>query len=226
MEFTSKKKEPVVQQPKEFWRVGEWFTDIDASKLELLRKFNDELKKFNNALNLVSAKTLPLSDIIHFADCISASRLMYNDCKPKQIVDFGSGNGFPGVVFAILYPQVTVTIIDRDARKIEFLGHVVKTLSLNNINCQVNSLESIPQGSLECVVTRGFAPISKAILALRKPFKKGGILYMLKGEEWATEVANIPSQLCTFWTPHLEGEYKLPLGEVKFAVVKLLKVNE
>ena len=226
MEFNSKKKEPVVQQSKDFWRVGEWFTDIDSNKLDLLKKFNEEIKKFNLALNLVSPKTLALADVLHFADCINACRLIYNDSKPKHLVDFGSGNGFPGVIFAILYPQVSITLYDRDPRKIEFLNHIKQTLSLNNLVCQVNVLENIQQGALECVVTRGVAPISKALFALRKPFKKGGLLYMLKGEEWATEVANIPSQLCTFWTPHLVGEYKLPLGEVKFAVVKLLKSND
>ena len=75
-------------------------------------------------------------------------------------------------------------------------------------------------------MTRGFAPISKAILMLRKQVKRGGEVYFMKSEEWATEVANIPSQLCSFWVPSLVSEYRLPIGEVKFSVVKLKKTAD
>lgn len=227
MEFNSSRKKDVPPPvPKEFWRIGEWFPDIPQDKVEKFKKFFDELKKFNTALSLVSTKTLALSDVIHFSDCIMASRLIYQDSKPQEVFDIGSGNGFPGIIFAVLYPDSKVITMERDPKKVEFLNHICTLLHLKNFSCRSETLDSIPQGSFQCVISRGNLPVSKILLALRRPFKKKGLLYVLKGEEWATEIANIPSQLCSFWEPHLAGEYKLPIGEVKFAVVKLLKIAD
>lgn len=226
LESAFKKKVVAPSPQKENWRLLEWFKDLTADQNALLKKYNCEIGKFNNALNLISPKTLPMADVIHFADCISASRMIYQDVKPTEILDLGSGNGFPGIVFAVLYPDVKVVILDRDSRKIDFLKHACSELGLKNISLRCEGLDTIPNGSLNCVMTRGFAPIPKAILALRRAFKRGGALYMMKSEEWATEVANIPSQLCTFWLPSLVGDYRLPVGEVQYSIIKLLKTND
>ena len=106
------------------------------------------------------------------------------------------------------------------------MKHVCTHLKLENIEFKLSNIENIPPSSLDLVMMRGFSVISKALLLLRKQVKKGGSIYMMKSEEWATEVANIPSQLCTHWNPSLVGEYRLPVGEVKFAVVKLTKITD
>lgn len=226
MEFFNNKNKPPDNKPKEFWRIKEWFPDISDEVEQKLKNFNSELIKFNSALSLVSDKTLPLADAIHFSDCILGCREIVKDAKPSSIIDIGSGNGFPSLVMAMLYPSIKVTVIERDTRKVEFLKHVAHQTKLTNFECQINAIDTIPASSIDLVVMRGFAAISKALLALRKQVKKGGSLYMFKSEEWPTEVANIPSQLCSHWTPSLVGEYRLPIGEVKFAVVKLKKIAE
>ena len=60
--------------------------------------------------------------------------------------------------------------------------------------------------------------------AYGKCVKKGGAVYHLKSEEWALEVSQIPSQLCSVWQPILEGEYKLPIGDIKMFIVKTAKL--
>jgi 16S rRNA (guanine527-N7)-methyltransferase len=226
LEFFNKKNQPPDNKPKEFWRIRTWFPDIPEETEQKLKLFNTELLKFNNSLSLVSDKTLTFSDVIHFSDSILGAREIIKDAQPSSIIDVGSGNGFPGLVLGILYPNIKVQIIEKDPRKIEFLRNVTSALNLNNIDFQINAIEGIQAGSLNFVVMRSSLAISKAILLLRKQVKKGGVLYMMKSEEWATEVANIPSQLCTYWTPSLVGEYRLPVGEVKFAVVKLKKIAD
>lgn len=167
-----------------------------------------------------------MADVIHFADCILAMKKIFATSKPSSITDIGTGNGFPGVIIATLNPNMSVTIIDRDPKRIEFLKSVGSLLGLKNLKCIEQGLDNITPGSLDFVIIRAPTPMGKALLALRRHFKKGGLLFMMKGEEWATEVANIPSQLCTYWNPSLTGEYRLPIGEVKFAVVRLDKVAD
>lgn len=226
MDYFNKKQKQQEEKPKEFWRIKEWFSDIPDNRVDKLKLFNSELLKYNPSLNLVSEKTLVFSDAIHFSDCIMASREIINDAKPLSITDIGAGNGFPGVVMGILFPEIKINIIERDLRKVEFLKQIITQLNQDNITCTAGWVDSIKPSSLDIVVMRGFTAISKAILLLRKQVKRGGSLYVMKSEEWATEVANIPSQLCSFWMPSLVSEYRLPVGEVKFAVVKLKKIAE
>lgn len=226
MEFFNKRNKPPENKPKDNWRIKEWFSDISDDEDNKLKIFSSELTKYNSTLSLVSDKTLPLADAIHFSDSILGCRAIVKDAQPKSIVEVGSGNGFPSIVFSILFPNTKVTVLERDSRKVEFLKSVAGQIGLKNFDVQMLGVDGSGMGSYDLVMMRAFIPISKAILALRKQVRKGGHLYMFKGEEWATEVANIPSQLCSFWTPSLVSEYRLPIGEVKFAVIKLKKIAD
>ncbi len=208
------------------WRVEEWFPDLSSDVLKNLKLYNDELNKFNKTVNLVSPKTLPFADVIHFADSILASRII-NKYNPNidKIFDLGSGNGFPGLVFGLLYPNTQVILVDSDQRKSEFLKHVISTTKAKNITVANQTIETLPENSISFAMARGYASISRAILATRKNFQKGGKFFHLKSEEWGKEVAEIPTQLCSVWTPALVGEYKLPAGPVKFAVVATEKIG-
>ena len=100
------------------------------------------------------------------------------------------------------------------------------TLGLKNVQVMIKTIESLPEKSIQYAMSRGYASIPKAILATRKLFKLNGAYFHLKSEEWVTEVGQIPTQLCSYWAPALQGEYKLPIGEVKFAIVRTDKIGE
>jgi 16S rRNA (guanine527-N7)-methyltransferase len=206
-----------------FWRVPQWFPDLSQETEKALKAYFALLIKFNKTINLVSPKTLPFADVIHFADSIEASKVIFTKIKPAKMWDFGSGNGFPGLVFSILHPEIEFVLLDSDSRKIEFLKNVVESLKLKNVSVQNATIESLKEGSVEFCIARGLAPIPKAILQARKAVAKGGTYYMMKGDEWGKELSDIPTQLCSYWAPQLAGEYKLPIGEVKFAVVSLTR---
>lgn len=205
------------------WRVPEWFSDLGADKLAKLKIYYDELMRVNKAVNLIGVKTIPMADAIHFADSILASRHIAADAKIPEIYDFGSGNGFPGLIYALMNPATKVVCVDSDERKCEFIKHTAAKMSISNIQVLTTQIEKLPDNSVQYGMSRGLASISKAILILRKPFKKTGVLYHMKGEEWFTEVSNIPTQLCAYWKASLVTEYRLPIGEIKFAIAKTEK---
>lgn len=208
------------------WRIDQWFPDLDPAVRARLKKYHDELLKFNKTVNLVSPKTIFVADALHFADSILASQLIAKSEPISEIYDFGSGNGFPGLVYALLQPKTKVNLVEVDGRKSEFMKHVASVLELRNTEVHIRAVESLPEKSVQFAMSRGFAPISKAILVSRKIFKKGGSYFHLKSEEWATEVGQIPTQLCSYWGPELLGNYRLPIGEVTFAVVKTQKIAD
>lgn len=219
----AKKANALGDQTQIFWRIPEWYPALGAEKLTKLKIYYDELMKVNKAVNLIGVKTIPMADAIHFADSILACQHIASDQNIDEIYDFGSGNGFPGLIFALLNPKSKVICVDTDERKCEFIKHTAHKMGISNIQVLTTQIEKLPDNSVKFGMSRGLASISKAILMLRKPYKKGGILYHMKGEEWFNEVSNIPTQLCAYWKASLVTEYRLPIGEIKFAIARTEK---
>lgn len=212
--------------PKYPWRLKEWFPDLSESVHVKLYDFSKELFNYTQTINLISMKTIPFMDAIHFADAILATQHLWKDRQPKEVYDLGSGNGFPGIVLGIIHPETKVILIEADQRKSDFLKAAIEKLGLSNVQVQKQTVEKMPAHSVEVAIARGFASIGKSILVTRKLVKKGGAFYHLKGEEWAREVTQIPIQLCSIWQPSLVADYKLPIGEVKFSLVKTDKIAD
>lgn len=208
------------------WRVGNWFTDISADVQKKLRIYFDELVKFNKTLTLVSPKTVPAADAIHFSDSILATRVILKAYPGiKEIHDLGSGNGFPGLIIALLSPSTKVVLVEMDQKKSEFLKHIIMALELKNVEILVSKIEDLKDGSVHNAIARGLSSISKVLLLTRTKVVKGGLLFHMKSEQWGMEVSEIPIQLCSAWAPSLLGEYRLPIGEMKFAVIKTERIN-
>ena len=214
------------EAPAIYWRIDEWFPDLSPDIKTRLKAYHEELLKFNRTVSLISSKTVFMADALHFADCISASIIIAGAFpQMTELYDVGSGNGFPGLVYAIFNPKVKVILVDTDQRKCEFLRHMVNVLDAKNVTVENKSIEAFPADSIKFAVVRGFSSISKTILVMRKLMPKGGVLLHMKGEEWGIEVSEIPTQLCSLWSPSLVGEYKLPVGAVKFSVIKTDKIG-
>ena len=206
------------------WRIKEWFPDLSEKTLTTLHSYFDLVVKHNKTLSLVSPKTVPVADALHFADCILGSQIVLDDSPGmKKIYDFGSGNGFPGIVFGILNPVIEVALVESDLRKVEFLKLVVSSLSVTNVSVLHATVESLPADSVKFAIVRGFGNISKTILLARKIMPKGGVLYHMKGEQWGLEITEIPTQLCSIFYPALVREYVLPSTQIRFGVVKTTK---
>lgn len=213
------------EAPTVHWRIDDWFPDLSPEVKSGLKTYHDELLKFNRTLNLISAKAVFVADAIYFADAILASRaVMIANPQITKLYNAAAGSGFPGMILAALYPKVQVVLLEADQKKVEFLNHIASALKIKNVTVENRSIESLPDGSVQYGIGRGFSSISKAILLCRKVVPKGGAFFHLKGEEWGIEVGEIPTQLCSIWSPSLVGEYKLPVGAIKFAVVKTEKI--
>lgn len=206
-------------------RLLKWHPDLKPVELEKLGQVYEQLLRFNSTINLVSPTSLRTADSTHFSDSISASRLVAKGLIPNEpVYDIGSGNGFPGLIFALLYPTIRVVLVDRDSRKTEYLKTVVSELKLANVTVESRSVESLAPGVIANAMLRGFAPLSKAMLTLRKQVRVGGRCFHMKSDAFAMELAQVPSQVFSVWSPSLVGQYRLPESDADMAVV-LTKKN-
>jgi 16S rRNA (guanine527-N7)-methyltransferase len=217
-----KKKEtdgPPSKDGNALWRLPEWIKTLPADRMDLLKSYHAELLKFNAKVNLISKNTEREADELHFADCVLASEIVFKYDLPKKVFDIGSGNGFPGLVFGILDQSREYILVESDSRKVEFLKHAINVLKLKNVVALNVRFETLASMSIEAAVSRGFASIAKTLLFSNKIFEKDALFLHLKGSNWSSEIAGLPSQLISVWHPELLGEYSLPGSQSRRAIV-------
>lgn len=152
-------------------------------KFELYEKL---LREWSEKMNLVAPSTLGDIKNRHFADSAQLADVLPKDVN---IIDLGSGAGFPGVVLAIM--GWNVTCIESIGKKTAFLEAVKKELNLNNLNIFHGRVEEyvrhLPAKSNNFVFTaRAFAPLIKIMNYVAKTKYR---LFLLKGREIESEIA-------------------------------------
>ncbi|MCS4485135.1 16S rRNA (guanine(527)-N(7))-methyltransferase RsmG [Gleimia sp. 6138-11-ORH1] len=107
-----------------------------------------------------------------------------------QMLDVGSGAGFPGVVAAIMRPDVDVHLVEPMLRRIEWLADVVEELGLDNVTLHQKRAEELHgHGKADIVTSRAVANLSKLIPITLPLVRGGGSLLALKGRKAKDEVA-------------------------------------
>ncbi|MBO0809667.1 MAG: 16S rRNA (guanine(527)-N(7))-methyltransferase RsmG [Actinobacteria bacterium] len=110
--------------------------------------------------------------------------------RPSALIDLGSGAGLPGIVLALLLPDVSVTLLERMARRSEFLRECVRELGLVNVRVVEAQAEEVAGLLTADVVTaRAVAPLVRLAplaLALARP---GGLVLAIKGAGAERELA-------------------------------------
>lgn len=208
-----------------YWRIREWFPKLSEEAYHDLRMFHVELLRFNEKVNLISVKTIADADLHHFADSMIFSSIARPLFQGKTVWDIGSGNGFPGMVMAILNRDTDFVLLDSDLKKIEFLKYIAATLKLTRVRTEWKRLEDIKGETIEFGVSRAFAPLPRALLLGRKAFKRGGIYLHMKTQEWPIELASLPPQLCSTWNATFMQDYDLPFGGIRLSILKSEKIK-
>ena len=152
-------------------------------------KFNryaELLREWSGRMNLVAPSTLADIETRHFADSAQLADVLPHDVN---IIDLGSGAGFPGVVLAIL--GWNVTCIESIGKKVSFLNALKDELNLANLTIYHGRVEDfirqMPANSSHFVFTaRAFAPLIKI---LEYTQSKNSRLFLLKGREIESEIA-------------------------------------
>ena len=151
-------------------------------------KFNQYaqiLRDWSTRMNLVAPSTLADIETRHFADSAQLADVLPTNVN---IIDLGSGAGFPGVVLAIL--GWNVTCIESIGKKVSFLNAVKDALDIKNLTIYHGRVEDfirqMPANSSNYVFTaRAFAPLVKILDYTRT---KNCRLFLLKGREIESEI--------------------------------------
>ncbi len=181
-------------------------TPVDE-RSDALRLYLDELTRWGAHTNLVGS-TEPDALRRHVEDSLAAA-----DYLPEgsEIVDLGSGAGFPGVPLALSRPDLRVTLVEIRERRVNFLRHVVRTLDLGQIRVERLRIEDSPSSLFEYVLLRAVAPPPRAFDLGRHWAMPGGEVWI-----WAGEDASSPAEPVAGTIPLASGGaiLRVPVAEV------------
>lgn len=108
-----------------------------------------------------------------------------------QMLDVGSGAGFPGIVAAIMRPDVDVHLVEPMLRRIEWLDDVIVELGLDNVTLHHKRAEELHgQGKADVVTSRAVANLRKLVPITLPLVRSGGSLLALKGRKAAEEISD------------------------------------
>ncbi|HEY1916836.1 MAG TPA: 16S rRNA (guanine(527)-N(7))-methyltransferase RsmG [Streptosporangiaceae bacterium] len=109
---------------------------------------------------------------------------------PSTLLDIGSGAGLPGIVLAMLLPDVQVTLLEPMARRVTFLEECVTELGLGNTNVvRMRAEEAHGQVHADVVTARAVAPLDRLARLTVPLARPGGMVLAVKGARAAAEAA-------------------------------------
>lgn len=148
------------------------------------------LLEWNHRINLTAITDPEQVAIKHFLDAIAPIRHIPDH---GHMLDIGTGGGFPGIPLKIMRPDQPMTLIDSVRKKINFVKHVIRQLSLNGIQALHARAEELPENEKYAVVTcRALADLDRAVRLAAPLLASNGKIILYQGPHQNT-VATSPS---------------------------------
>src|SRR5574339_411570 len=105
---------------------------ITGRQVMALIRYEKELLEWNQKFNLTAIRDVESIRVKHFLDSFSCV-LAWQGTPPNNLIDVGTGAGFPGLAIKILYPNMKLTLVESVGKKATFCEHVIHTLGLEQV---------------------------------------------------------------------------------------------
>jgi 16S rRNA (guanine527-N7)-methyltransferase len=195
--------------------------NVSRETIEKLNIYNDFLLENNKLLNLIGKTTEKHVFSRHFKD----SAQIYNLIEDKsEIIDIGSGAGFPGVIIKILMDndkiKGNVTLIDKSPKKCKFLEDLSNKLSLI-LKIENLRLEDYKFSKISTVVSRAFKKTVDTIDILLKNNEKITSIILIKGKTYQQELDDAKKK----YTFHVEKFRSITSDESYILKISNIKLS-
>ena len=162
--------------------------------------YKELLIKWNNSFNLTSVTN---KEIVthHFLDCLAVIPFI----KSSTLLDVGTGAGLPGIVIAIVNPDIKVSLVDKVGKKINFIKRIIAELEIKNIEPYHDRVEFLTsEEKYDGIISRAFSNMEVFIKSTKHLIKRQGVWYGMKSKKilddemvsindpWALEKLDIP----------------------------------
>ena len=185
-----------MQNLKTLELIKKYFPDLSDDQYAKFEQLEALYKDWNLKINVVSRKDIDEIYLRHVLHSLGIAKIQ--KFKPgAEILDVGTGGGFPGIPLAILFPETNFHLVDSIGKKMKVVNEVVEGLKLTNVKTTNARVEEI-SGTYDFIVSRAVAAMptfvhwTKGKIAKKSQHElKNGILH-LKGGDLTVELRDYP----------------------------------
>ncbi len=182
-----------------------YFPQLTEVQQKQFARLGDLYREWNDKINVISRKDVDNLYVNHVLHSLGIAKVM--EFKPKaDVLDVGTGGGFPGIPLAILFPQTNFHLVDSIGKKITVVKEVANALQLKNVKAEQIRAEQL-KGKYDFVVSRAVTRMKEFYGWVHSKIKKdsihqldNGILY-LKGGDLDEEMDELKKRYSLYELP-------------------------
>lgn len=164
---------------------------LNSRQMALLLRFEQELLTWNARFNLTAIRDSESIRSKHFLDSLSCLKAL-REAPPANLIDIGTGAGFPGIPLKIALPNLRITLVESVGKKADFCQHVVDTLGLEGVKVITARAEEVGQmgahrQQYDWAIARAVAAMPVLVEYLLPLVRIGGRALAQKGESGPAE---------------------------------------
>ena len=182
---------------------------VDAP-LNAILEYGTLLLAANTVTNLTGAKGWPTLVEAHLLDCVLAAKFLPESAR--CLLDWGSGGGLPGLVWASIFPDRFFHLCERNGKKADFLSAAASELEFMHVEVTTGQGEEIYRDldpRPDCVVARAVEPLPKFLRRLGRPGVALRQLYLMAGPSWQRDWEEHGEELKNQWRLQQSDCYNL-----------------
>ncbi len=142
--------------------VLKYFTEFSENQVAQLAALENLYHDWNSKINVISRKDINSLYEKHVLHSLSIA-VVFDFPKGAEIIDIGTGGGFPGIPLAIFYPDVKFHLVDSINKKLKIIEAVKDKIDLPNVTTQHTRAEDIRNKKFDFAVSRAVAPLKDLI---------------------------------------------------------------
>lgn len=147
-----------------------YFSDFTSKQIEQYKALEKLYKEWNEKINVISRKDIDSLYERHVLHSLAIAAA-FDFPAGINIIDIGTGGGFPGVPLAIFFPEIHFHLVDSIGKKLKIVNAIAEEIELTNITTQHTRAEDIKNRKFDFAVSRAVAPL-KDLWRWSKPLLK------------------------------------------------------
>lgn len=167
--------------------IFKYFPELTSTQKNQFEQLGELYNYWNQQINVISRKDMDNFYLHHVLHSLSIAKVV--EFKGfSEILDAGTGGGFPGVPLAIMFPDVKFYLIDSIGKKIKVVNEVVQSLAINNVEAKQLRMEHVNR-TFDFVISRAVTSLPDFLKWTSNKFQNksfnsipNGILYLKGGD--------------------------------------------